>query len=102
MDDVADLSRVAALGGLQPSLARLKACSCAGETGVVPCQAHTWDKVRRVVARLQHGEHGANPRFIVTDLPGSPKALYECKYCARGEAENRIKDAQLDLFGRRR
>lgn len=102
MDDVADLSGVAALGGLQPSLARLKACSCAGETGVVPCQAHTWDKVRRVVARLQHGEQGANPCVIVTDLPGSPKALYECKYCARGEAENRIKDAQFDLFGRRR
>lgn len=63
--------------------------------------AHTWDKERRVIARLEHGEQGANPRFIVTDLPGSPKALYERRYCARGEAENRIKEAQLDLFGRR-
>lgn len=27
--------------------------------------------------------------------------LYEQLYCARGEAENRIKEAQLDLFGRR-
>jgi Transposase DDE domain group 1 len=63
--------------------------------------AHTWDKPRRVIARLEHGEQGANPRFIVTDLPGSPKALYEQRYCARGEAENRIKEAQLDLFGRR-
>ena len=36
-----------------------------------------------------------------TDLPGSAKALYERRYCARGEAENRIKEAQLDLFGRR-
>jgi hypothetical protein len=27
--------------------------------------------------------------------------LYERVYCARGEAENRIKEAQLDLFGRR-
>ncbi|MFN8898130.1 MAG: transposase, partial [Pseudomonadota bacterium] len=26
---------------------------------------------------------------------------YERRYCARGEAENRIKEAQLDLFGRR-
>jgi hypothetical protein len=63
--------------------------------------AATWDKERRVIARLEHGAQGANPRFIVTDLPGSPKALYERRYCARGEAENRIKEAQLDLFGRR-
>ena len=63
--------------------------------------AGTWDKPRRVIARLEHGEQGANPRFIVTDLPGSAKALYERRYCARGEAENRIKEAQLDLFGRR-
>jgi hypothetical protein len=52
-------------------------------------------------ARLEQGEQGANPRFIVTDPPGSPKALYERRYCARGESENRIKEAQLDLFGRR-
>jgi hypothetical protein len=68
-----------------------------------------WPKTRiivradsgRVIARLEHGEQGANPRFIVTDLPGSARALYERRYCARGEAENRIKEAQLDLFGRR-
>ena len=63
--------------------------------------AGTWNRQRRVIVRLEHGEQGANPRFIVTDLPGSPKALYERRYCARGEAENRIKEAQLDLFGRR-
>ena len=63
--------------------------------------AGTWNRQRRVIARLEHGEQGADPRFIVTDLPGSPKALYERRYCARGEAENRIKEAQLDLFGRR-
>jgi Transposase DDE domain group 1 len=63
--------------------------------------AHTWDKPRRVIARLEHGEQGANPRFIVTDLAGSAQSLYERRYCARGEAENRIKEAQLDLFGRR-
>ena len=63
--------------------------------------AGTWDKPRRVIARLEHGAQGANPRFIVTDLAGSPRALYERRYCARGEAENRIKEAQLDLFGRR-
>ncbi len=28
-------------------------------------------------------------------------ALYDGLYCQRGEAENRIKEAQLDLFGTR-
>jgi Transposase DDE domain group 1 len=42
--------------------------------------AGTWDNARRVIAQLEHGEQGANARFIVTDLPGSPKALYERRY----------------------
>ena len=60
-----------------------------------------WDRERRVIARLDHGEQGADPRFVVTSLSGDPAELYEQLYCARGEAENRIKEAQLDLFGRR-
>lgn len=63
--------------------------------------ARSWNRERRVITRLEHDAHGPNPRFIVTNLKGTPKALYERVYCARGEAENRIKEAQLDLFGRR-
>jgi hypothetical protein len=63
--------------------------------------ARTWDRERRVIARLEHGEQGANPRFVLTSLEGDASALYEQLYCARGEAENRIKEAQIDLFGRR-
>jgi hypothetical protein len=63
--------------------------------------ARSWDKPRRVIARLEHGALGPNPRFVVTSLQGEPAELYEQLYCARGEAENRIKEAQLDLFGRR-
>jgi hypothetical protein len=63
--------------------------------------AGTWDRERHVIARLEHDAHGANPRFVVTSLHGDCAALYEQLYCARGEAENRIKEAQLDLFGRR-
>jgi hypothetical protein len=37
----------------------------------------------------------------VTDLEGDAAQLYERLYCARGEAENRIKETQLDLFGTR-
>jgi len=48
-----------------------------------------------------YGAQGNNPRFVVTNLAGEPTLLYEQLYCARGEAENRIKEAQLDLFGTR-
>jgi len=54
-----------------------------------------------MIARLEHEARGANPRFVVTDLSGDAAQLYERLYCARGEAENRIKEAQIDLFGRR-
>ena len=40
--------------------------------------------------------------FVVTPfLPGEPAQLYDELYCARGEAENRIKEAQLGLFADR-
>jgi len=63
--------------------------------------ADSWDIERRVITRLEHGAQGNNPRFVVTDLQGEAVQLYERLYCARGEAENRIKEAQLDLFGTR-
>jgi hypothetical protein len=46
----------------------------------------------------------ANPRFIVTSLGAEKheaRQLYEKRYCARGEMENRIKECQLDLFADR-
>jgi DDE family transposase len=62
----------------------------------------SWVKPRRVVGKAEHlpGDK-ANPRFVVTSLPTSTMAaadLYEKKYCARGEMENRIKEQQLYLF----
>ena len=63
--------------------------------------AKTWSHERRVVTRLEYGAQGTNPRFIVTNLEGEAVQLYERLYCQRGEAENRIKEAQLDLFGTR-
>ena len=63
--------------------------------------AKSWPHERRVITRLEYGNQGTNPRFIVTNLQGDPVQLYEHLYCQRGEAENRIKEAQLDLFGTR-
>jgi hypothetical protein len=63
--------------------------------------AQSWSRLRRVITRLEYGPQGPNPRFVVTNLPGEPAELYDGLYCQRGEAENRIKEAQLDLFGTR-
>lgn len=70
-------------------------------TGEFEYAARTWPRQRRVIARLEYDRQGADPRFIVTDLSGDAQYLYEQVYCARGEAENRIKQAQLDPFARR-
>jgi len=64
----------------------------------------SWSRTRRVIAKAEHLSKGANPRFIVTNLPedyAEPKTLYEKHYCARGDMENRIKEQQLDLFADR-
>lgn len=69
---------------------------------------NSWSRTRRVVAKAEHlpgtERDKANPRFVVTSLPSEStdaQALYEDQYCPRGEAENRIKECQLDLFGHR-
>jgi hypothetical protein len=65
----------------------------------------TWSCERRVIAKAEHLDKGANPRFVVTSLSQQQMAareLYEKGYCARGECpENRIKEQQLDLFADR-
>jgi DDE family transposase len=63
----------------------------------------SWSRSRRVVAKAEHIEGKANPRFIVTSLTATewlPQQLYEDFYCARGDMENRIKE-QLSLFADR-
>ncbi|AMN47529.1 transposase [Steroidobacter denitrificans] len=64
----------------------------------------SWCRARRVVAKAEQTGDKANPRFIVTSVSmrqWPTRALYEEFYCARGECENRIKEAQLDLFADR-
>jgi hypothetical protein len=53
--------------------------------------ARTWSTERRVIARIEASDRGADTRFIVTNLEGVPRWLYEDVYCARGQAENLIK-----------
>ena len=81
---------------------------CHGELGTkvrwfsdVHYAAGSWNRKRRVIAKIEHTDKGSNPRYVVTNLSGDGKALYEKLYCARGEMENRIKEQQLDLFADR-
>ena len=59
--------------------------------------AKSWKVERHVIARGEAGPQGADSRFIVTNLAGLPKSLYEKVYCARGQAETLIKAHKLHL-----
>lgn len=73
--------------------------------GTLSYAAGTWDRPRRVIVKAEHlrgGEDGkSNPRYVVTNLAGDARALYENVYCQRGDSENRIKEQQLGLFADR-
>ena len=59
--------------------------------------AGSWDRERRVVARLEATPRGFDARYIVTSLKGEPRHLYERTYCARGQAENPIEQHKAQL-----
>jgi hypothetical protein len=73
--------------------------------GTLAYAAGTWDRPRRVIVKAEHlrGPDGgkSNPRFVVTNTAGDPRAVYEDHYCPRGDMENRIKEQQLGLFADR-
>jgi hypothetical protein len=58
--------------------------------------AGTWPKERRVVVKAEVTVKGNNPRYVVTNLDGSPEEIYNF-YTFRGDSENRIKELKLDL-----
>ncbi|HKZ72941.1 MAG TPA: IS1380 family transposase [Steroidobacteraceae bacterium] len=64
--------------------------------------AGTWPHRRRVLIKAEVVRHPGrkpkdNPRFVVTNLAGSPQRVYERIYCARGDVENRIKELHHGL-----
>ena len=58
-------------------------------------QAKSWSRQRKVIARVEATAKGSDIRFVVTNLAGRAKVLYERGYCARGQMENMIKDHKL-------
>jgi len=57
--------------------------------------ADSWSQEEKVIARVEATVLGTDARFIVTNLTGRGKHLYEKVYCQRGVAENLIKDMKL-------
>jgi DDE family transposase len=54
--------------------------------------AGSWDRVERIIARVEAGPDGVDTRFIVTSFAGgSGRSIYQSVYCQRGSAENHIK-----------
>jgi hypothetical protein len=54
--------------------------------------AKSWNKKRRVVARIEATPLGLDIRYVVTSLEDrTPEEIYATLYCARGQAENLIK-----------
>jgi len=70
-------------------------------------QAKSWNNARKVIVKAERLPDGKNilgkenTRYVVTNLDGTAKELYEDVYCARGDMENRIKEQQLMLFADR-
>jgi hypothetical protein len=88
---VGDLAEAAALGRIDGEADKVR------RYGELRYAATSWKVERRVIARVEAGPQGTDSRFVVTNLPGLPKALYEKVYCARGQAENLIKAHKLHL-----
>jgi hypothetical protein len=77
-----------------------------GETAHVYGELHyaarKWAHKRRLVVKAEVVRHPGrepkeNPRFVVTNVPGTPRWIYERVYCGRGEIENRIKELHHGL-----
>ena len=71
------------------------------EIGEFVDAAQSGARERRVITRLEYGGQANNPRYVVTSLTHEPQALYDDVYCQRGQAQNRIGQAQVGLFATR-
>lgn len=93
-----ELHRSLAARGLGQAVAAVR------QFGEFEYAAKSWPQAFRVVlkAEVLPGSSGVpdkdNERFVVTSMRGpSPRTLYQQDYCARGQAENWIKQMKCDL-----
>jgi Transposase DDE domain group 1 len=83
VEEVADAIRV------EPAVENKEAVRGFAETTHA---AKSWERQRRVVARIEATRLGLDIRYVVTNIgTGTAEWLYADLYCARGQAENLIK-----------
>jgi hypothetical protein len=88
----------------EPLLQRARANSAATGAsasvfGDTHYQAKTWPTARRVITKAEVTRYPGraardNPRFVITNLKGRPEAINARIYAARGDMENRVKEAK--------
>jgi hypothetical protein len=66
-------------------------------------RAGTWTRARRVIIKAEVVVHpGREPKdnspFVVTNLTGSSRRVYERSYCYRGEIENWASPGSVDTI----
>ena len=93
-----DLHRALAARGLGPDVAAMRLF------GEFEYAAKSWSQAHRVVLKAEVlagsdvKSDKDNERFVVTTLRSpTPRAIYQQEYCARGQAENWIKQVKCDL-----
>jgi hypothetical protein len=65
-------------------------------------QAETWSQPRRIIVKLERTPQGSNRRFLVTNLPGNPRSVYQWVYVKRGDIpESPIGELKNGLQGDR-
>jgi Transposase DDE domain group 1 len=92
---VAGLAEAAALERVEGGATKVR------RFGEFTYAANTWTTERRVITRVEASDKGADSRFVVTNLAGTPRWLYEAVYCARGRAENLVKAHKRHLVSDR-
>jgi hypothetical protein len=65
-------------------------------------KAQSWEKARRVIAKVEHTMIGPNLRFIITNLEHwNLRFIYQTVYCGRGAMELMIKEHKNHLLSDR-
>jgi Transposase DDE domain group 1 len=97
-------ARLTALATPLQAAAQRQSTAAAGAkvrlVGEVRYQAESWPHARRVVVKAEVLAKGPNTRYVVTNRPAAPEALYDW-YVDRGEPEGWIKDFKNGCFGDR-
>ena len=86
---VADLAEDAALGRIAGEGDKVR------RYGEFRYAARSWRVERRVIGRIEASAQGSDSRFIITNLAGAPRRVYQNVYCPRGPAENLINAHKL-------